>query len=101
MQSIKHLLIGNCIDKIFVNPEFFDSSAENSIKIHQYDLELDNENVCLDTGTPAILEIGNHKLILNMYGGSWLQISLDKEFKVNNKEEMPYYDVSKLYSKIL
>lgn len=25
-----------------------------------------------DTGAPAILEIGNHKLILNMYGGSWI-----------------------------
>lgn len=99
MQSIKHLLIGNCIDKVFVNSKSFDSGAENSTKIQQDDLELDNENVCLDTGAPAILEIGNHKLILNMYGGSWLQISLDKELKVKDKETMPYCDVSKLYSK--
>ena len=99
VQSISPLLIGNCIDKVFVNSKSFDSGAENSTKIQQDDLELDNENVCLDTGAPAILEIGNHKLILNMYGGSWLQISLDKELKVKDKETMPYCDVSKLYSK--
>ena len=99
VQSIKHLLIGSCIDKIFVSPESFDSGMENSTNIQQYDIEQDNENVCLDTSEPIILEIGNHKLILNMYGGSWLQISLDKEFKVNNKEEITYCDISKLYSK--
>lgn len=98
VQSIKHLLIGSCIDKVFVSPEF-DSGTENSTNIQQYGRELDNEGVCLDTSVPAILEIGNHKLILNMYGGSWLQISLDKELKVNDKETMPYCDVSKLYSK--
>ncbi|MCD7780550.1 MAG: hypothetical protein LUH05_07765 [Candidatus Gastranaerophilales bacterium] len=99
VQSVKHLLIGNCIDKIFVSPEYSNAYGESSTKINRYDLEQDNENVCLDTGLPTILEIENHKLILYMYGGSRLQISLDKEFKVKDKEAVPYCDVSKLYSK--
>ena len=93
IQMIKPVLIGKSIDKILFSPDYCDFDDLN------LDLEKDNENVFLDSGCPTILEIEKHKLTLNMYAGSCLQISLDSELIVKDKKAMPYYDVSTLFSK--
>lgn len=99
IQSIKPLLVGESIGKILFSPDYFDYEEDNPKEICGYDFERNNENVYLDSGCPAILEIGEHKLILNMYSGSCLQISLDKELIVKDEKVMSYFDVSKLFSK--
>lgn len=93
IHKIKPVLIGKSIDKILFSPDYCDFDDLN------LDLEKDNENVSLDSGCPTIFEIEKHKLTLNMYSGSCLQISLDRELIVKDKKAMPYYDVSNLFSK--
>lgn len=99
IQSIKPLLVGESIGKILFNPDYFNYGEENPKEICGYNLEKVNEDVELSSHRPIILEIGEHKLILNMDYGSWLEISLDKELIVKEKDIALYYDVSKLFSK--
>lgn len=96
VDDLKTLLIGKSINHIFVNPDY---NAGGST-IQGYDLLTDNENVSLDLIVgPSILKIGEHTLMFDMYGGSDLKISLNKEFEIINKEEIFYNEITTLFSK--
>jgi len=96
VNELKPLLIGKSINHIFINPDY-NAGGSN---IQGYDLLKDNENVDLDLIVgPSILKIGEHTLMFDMYGGSDLKISLNKEFEIINKEEIFYNEISSLFSK--
>lgn len=96
VDEIKPLLIGESINHIFINPDTYTGGSY----IQGYDLLKDNDGVSLDlTVGPSIFKIGNHTLIFEMYGGSDLYISLDKDFEILDKEEYIYFEVSALFSK--
>ncbi len=96
IDKIKPVLIGESINHIFVNPDIVTGGSF----IQGYDLLKDNEGVSIDLiYPPCIFKIGDHTFIFDMYGGSDLHVSLDKEFEIIDKEEFVYYEISALFSK--
>ena len=96
VDKIKPILIGESINHIFVNPDIVTGGSF----IQGYDLLKDNEGVSIDlVYPPCIFKIGDHTFIFEMYGGSDLHVSLDKEFEIIDKDEFTYYEISALFSK--
>jgi len=94
VDEIKPILIGEKIKSLFIT-----SDNHYGTFIDGYNMLKDNENVSIDVAIyPSILKTENHTLIFNMYSGSDLEISLDKNIEILNSD-ITYCEISSLFAK--